>query len=710
MKMSVWIKGGFMAFVLVLSLSCSNELQTGRALLSLSGDWTLETDTVHSDRTLYSYAQQIAVPSDWKNKQVMLLMRADVPTRLFVNGKEQALQSTNQGRIRFKLPEEVIGTSVLLELVSCQKLDVASVQLEAYNQKLVEDFSVRQLDASNLEVTAHLVSVDTDEPIHVEVGVVKRLGRLSVQLKTQRFEVQPDTLIRFVYDLGSNLHQWDIDHQPFYEMTVVCVQEGKDKKKRDGLSKFFGLKTMELTRSGLQLNGKPIFLNVYPADGLLQAPECSNGVAFWRDTMASLKVAGVNVLRFEYSEVPEIVYSTADQLGLLCSASSDKVVRDHPSEMSQWFAETQQISSAASVADSPTVFRGFKRLPIVRNEINSDQRSSSIHHSELIWRDLLDRCMLNPSLIGMYFPENFLDVTVSLNGKTDNRLMLRSDQSVWRIGDALDVELILFASHPMNDLTPFAWSLADPEGKVIGQGSLDAGKISTGLNRIARIRCDLNGIQKPTELLLTVETTSLEVSVQKSIWVFDRMSEPTVSRDVLVTNLLNIALLRHLEAGGKALLMPLRHTIFQGNSCVFVPQMQSNDSWMLGSAGLMIDADHPALSLFPTDAYADWQWASLMDVSYANPIRAALATAQPIVEVVNPNNTQTRYGLLYEAQVGPGKLLISMINLQQVMDTPEGAQLYKSIIKYAQSSAFQPKNTLTEQDLRQLVQYTVTRF
>src|SRR5690554_6382321 len=99
-----------------------------------------------------------------------------------------------------------------------------------------------------------------------------------------------------------------------------------------------------------------------------------------------------------------------------------------------------------------------------------------------------------------------------------------------------------------------------------------------------------------------------------------------------------------------------------------------------------------------------------MDISYANPIRAALTTAQPIVEVVNPNKTQTRYGLLYEAQVGPGKLLISMINLQQVMDTPEGAQLYQSFLKYAQSSAFQPKNTLTEQDLRQLVQYTVTRF
>lgn len=105
-----------------------------------------------------------------------------------------------------------------------------------------------------------------------------------------------------------------------------------------------------------------------------------------------------------------------------------------------------------------------------------------------------------------------------------------------------------------------------------------------------------------------------------------------------------------------------------------------------GTMGILADNTHPALSNFPTDFFASWQWQQLL--VHAHPIiqdvepqvNEAVTT---IVEVIDHFERAHRLGLLVEKQVGSTTILLCTINLPDHLDIPECRQLYKSLVEYA---------------------------
>jgi CheY-like chemotaxis protein len=113
--------------------------------------------------------------------------------------------------------------------------------------------------------------------------------------------------------------------------------------------------------------------------------------------------------------------------------------------------------------------------------------------------------------------------------------------------------------------------------------------------------------------------------------------------------------------------------------------------------GILCDPGHPAFGSFPTEFHTDWQWWDLVRHSKPMELDSLPAAFLPLVQMVPDWNTNKKIGLLWEAQVGKGRLLVSAIDLRDSLASrPVAAQLLYSLKKYAASEAFRPAGRLTE--------------
>ena len=62
-----------------------------------------------------------------------------------------------------------------------------------------------------------------------------------------------------------------------------------------------------------------------------------------------------------------------------------------------------------------------------------------------------------------------------------------------------------------------------------------------------------------------------------------------------------------------------------------------------------------------------------------------------------------KLGLIFEAKVGKGRLLVCCSDLPGLQDKPEARQLLASLLAYAGSSKFQPAATLSAENAQALL-------
>ena len=72
---------------------------------------------------------------------------------------------------------------------------------------------------------------------------------------------------------------------------------------------------------------------------------------------------------------------------------------------------------------------------------------------------------------------------------------------------------------------------------------------------------------------------------------------------------------------------------------------------------------------------------------------------RPLVQVIDNFERNHRLGLLWEARLGTGKILVCSSDLLGQLDQPEVCQFYQSLLDYAASPAFQPTISITFDDL-----------
>jgi hypothetical protein len=175
---------------------------------------------------------------------------------------------------------------------------------------------------------------------------------------------------------------------------------------------------------------------------------------------------------------------------------------------------------------------------------------------------------------------------------------------------------------------------------------------------------------------------------------------------VTVTHSWNEAEAR-LAAGGSVLYMPRKADLdWTSPPLADVPvfwNRQMSPGWgrMLG---LWIAKDHPALAGFPTAEHFDWQWTELVNGARAMNLDRLPRALQPIVQPIDDWNRNYKLGMLFEARVGAGRLMVSTADLDSRLDErPVARQLRRSVLDYMAGPAFQPKAELRAEDFRKVL-------
>jgi hypothetical protein len=97
--------------------------------------------------------------------------------------------------------------------------------------------------------------------------------------------------------------------------------------------------------------------------------------------------------------------------------------------------------------------------------------------------------------------------------------------------------------------------------------------------------------------------------------------------------------------------------------------------------GLLIQNKHPALADFPTEEYCNWQWWSLLTPCVGSVVLDQVKNIQPIVQTIDAFSRNQKLGLIFEAKVGSGRLLVCSANLSGDLD-PMRRQMRSSLIRY----------------------------
>lgn len=121
-----------------------------------------------------------------------------------------------------------------------------------------------------------------------------------------------------------------------------------------------------------------------------------------------------------------------------------------------------------------------------------------------------------------------------------------------------------------------------------------------------------------------------------------------------------------------------------------------NTSWFKmrppHTVGTLIRDNHPIFKNFPTDFYTGLQWWELINKAQAMEMNSFPADFQPIVQPIDTWFINRKLGMLFEANVGKGKIMVCSADIQSDLEkSPAARQLYYAITKYMTSGFFYPE-------------------
>ncbi len=255
------------------------------------------------------------------------------------------------------------------------------------------------------------------------------------------------------------------------------------------------------------------------------------------------------------------------------------------------------------------------------------------------------------------------------------------------------------------------WTLRDGEGSPIAEGALGPLTIKEGgLGSVGPIQAALNRVKAPRQVKLTIAIEGTDCRNSYDLWVFPPKVDTSTLKEVLVTNRLDATTRTFLSEGGKVLLFSRtndpKHTVGGAFATDFwcwpmfaKAALAQNIEPAPGTQGFLCDPSHPALAEFPTEFHSNWQWWPIVKNSRPIILDETPADYRPIIHVIDNFARNHKLGLLFEAKVGRGKLLVCASDLPALQDHPEARQLMHSLLRYAGSERFEPAHSLNWETL-----------
>lgn len=120
-----------------------------------------------------------------------------------------------------------------------------------------------------------------------------------------------------------------------------------------------------------------------------------------------------------------------------------------------------------------------------------------------------------------------------------------------------------------------------------------------------------------------------------------------------------------------------------------------NTSWTNQQAphtlGLLLNPKHTVFASFPTEFHSDYQWHEIVSRSQAMMVGDFDKALEPLVQPIDTWFENRKLGLVFEAKVGKGKLLVCSADLNSDLSQRLSARQFRhSLINYVNSKNFNP--------------------
>jgi hypothetical protein len=348
-------------------------------------------------------------------------------------------------------------------------------------------------------------------------------------------------------------------------------------------------------------------------------------------------------------------------------------------------------------------------------EIEATLRTPGFAGFQLL--DLHDFPGQGTALVGVLDP--FWDTKGYVDGAEYSRFcngtvpLARMKKLVWTNNETFSaaIEVSHFAAKSLPGAV-VEWEFTDDAAKkVLVRGAVTKDLPVDNCIEISQIEYALSTVTDPSQLTLTVRIAGTEYVNDWHVWVYPENLSPDPSpqemgavspQDKPYFTIRFDDAIAKAQAGGNVLFcLPVDALdaektgkitvgftpVFWNTSCF--PGQKPN------TLGLYCDSSHPALAAFPNDGYSDFQWWDVVKGCAPLLMDNFPSSFRPVVYIIDDWFRPHRLGLLFEAKVGKGKLIVCGADLTRDLDKrPAARQFRRSIEQYMDSDRFNPKEEI----------------
>lgn len=273
---------------------------------------------------------------------------------------------------------------------------------------------------------------------------------------------------------------------------------------------------------------------------------------------------------------------------------------------------------------------------------------------------------------------------------------------------SVDVELYNAYKEALTNATTH-YTICDNNGNTLTNGTLKGGDIDVGKNiELGNIHLPLNSTESPSRLTLTVsikaDNTSETAKNHWDFWVYpDKLQMPS-TEGIYITDTLDTKAISTLKAGGKVLITAAGKVRYGSDVKQTYLPVFWNTSWFKmrppHTTGAYIDTTHPLFKRFPTDNWGNINWWELLNRTQVMNLSKLPHSYQPAIQPIDTWHVSRKLGMMIEANVLGGKLLMTTMDITGNLDSRIVArQIRKAIIEYMQSDDFAPTLQLDAQTI-----------
>ncbi len=252
-------------------------------------------------------------------------------------------------------------------------------------------------------------------------------------------------------------------------------------------------------------------------------------------------------------------------------------------------------------------------------------------------------------------------------------------------------ELCHYGDAPLKNIQ-INWEIRNNEMKVIESGKFKSRNVAVGsLDSLGNLSAGFSKIETPQKLTISI-FDGQNIKNSWEIWVYPKKITKTNESNFLIAKTMDAETIEALNNGKNVLLLP-DIKLLEGKQ----PDFQNHFwcpvmfRWEPMTMGALVNNKHPLFENFESDFYTNWQWWDIINYSKTLVLEGTPKEFSPILQIIDTYDRCLKEGVIFEAKVGKGKLLMASIDFETNIDKrPASQQLLYSIKKYMAGAGFNP--------------------